>query len=556
MRHRLLALGALLVTIAVVAAPASAPTAALPGQRVCQWQRNGHRPGQRHAAAHDQLPVDVQRPAAPGRRHHADGDSGCRLDVGGLGRRFLGAGWTCRPADRFRRVHRVGVRHLRQLRAVRAFGEPNRERRRKRLWQRDLLPLDLLGDHRQGNLGDADRLVGGGLDLHRLVRCVFRHRLLQLHDGRSKKNVTATFSLPQTPRYELTVSKAGTGTGTVSGDGINCGSTCTASYPQGTSVTVAATPAADSSFVGWGGACLGTGSCTVRMDAAASVTASFDLRPPPPPNKVTLTVKKVGAQDVVVGGAGGINCGPNCSADVVPGTKIALVASAAGGSRFAGWSAMDCGTVPVCTVEVDAPTVLNARFEKALDIARPKVKAFAVRARRGGVAKLRYRVDDAGGGVLQASGTILSRSTVLAQLKTRRTPDHTISSFAWKVPRPAAEVAASSAFARVTSPVTAAERHVRRSWWARERTPAPDRRPHGRGGGRPRSGGSCGPPRRRPSERRPLLPGRLPPVSGAIGNRLAESGDRGLGGQQVRLPNQGCRYRERSGSRQRPEPLR
>ena len=249
------------------------------------------------------------------------------------------------------------------------------------------------------------------------------------------KNVRATFSLPQTPTYELTVSKAGTGTGTVSGSGIDCGPTCAASYPQGTSVSVAATPSADSSFVGWGGACSGTGSCTVRMDAAASVTASFDLKPPPPPNKVTLTVKKVGAGSGYVGGAGGIDCGPNCSADVVPGTKIALVASAGAGSRFAGWSAMDCGTVPVCTVEVDAPTLLNARFEKALDIAPPKVKAFAVRARRGGVAKLRYRVDDAGGGVLQASGTILSRSTVLVQLKTRRTPDHTISSFAWKVPR-------------------------------------------------------------------------------------------------------------------------
>ena len=64
--------------------------AALPGQCLCQWQRNGHRPGQRHAAAHDELPVDVQRPVAPGRGHHADRDPRCRLDVCRLGRRLLG----------------------------------------------------------------------------------------------------------------------------------------------------------------------------------------------------------------------------------------------------------------------------------------------------------------------------------------------------------------------------------------------------------------------------------------------------------------------------------
>jgi uncharacterized repeat protein (TIGR02543 family) len=248
------------------------------------------------------------------------------------------------------------------------------------------------------------------------------------------KDVSATFSLPETPTYELTVSKAGTGTGTVSGDGIDCGSTCAASYTQGTSVTLTATAAADSTFVGWGGACSGTGSCTAKMDAAVSVTATFNLRPPPP-KKVTLTVQKVGAGSGYVGGAGGIDCGPNCSADVVAGTTLALVASAETGSRFAGWSATACGTAPACTVKVDAPTILVARFEKALDITPPKVRAFRARARRGAVAKLRYRVDDAGGGVLQATGTILSGSTVLGQLKPRRVPDHTISSFSWKVPR-------------------------------------------------------------------------------------------------------------------------
>jgi Divergent InlB B-repeat domain len=56
---------------------------------------------------------------------------------------------------------------------------------------------------------------------------------------------------------------------------INCGATCSAGYPSGTLVTLAATPGAGWAFVGWGGACTGFGICTVTMDAAKSVTAIF-----------------------------------------------------------------------------------------------------------------------------------------------------------------------------------------------------------------------------------------------------------------------------------------
>ncbi len=45
------------------------------------------------------------------------------------------------------------------------------------------------------------------------------------------RSVTATFTRTSTT-YTLTVTKAGTGTGTVTSSpaGINCGSTCSASY--------------------------------------------------------------------------------------------------------------------------------------------------------------------------------------------------------------------------------------------------------------------------------------------------------------------------------------
>jgi uncharacterized repeat protein (TIGR02543 family) len=78
------------------------------------------------------------------------------------------------------------------------------------------------------------------------------------------------------PSYGLSVTKSGTGTGTVSGGGISCGSTCTASVTANSTVTLTATPDSSSSFTGWGGACSGTTStCTVRMDGAKSVTATF-----------------------------------------------------------------------------------------------------------------------------------------------------------------------------------------------------------------------------------------------------------------------------------------
>ncbi len=76
----------------------------------------------------------------------------------------------------------------------------------------------------------------------------------------------------------LTVTKAGTGSGTVTSSpaGINCGGTCTASYVSGTSVTLTAATAAGSTFAGWSGACTGTATCTVSMTAARSVTATFN----------------------------------------------------------------------------------------------------------------------------------------------------------------------------------------------------------------------------------------------------------------------------------------
>jgi hypothetical protein len=80
------------------------------------------------------------------------------------------------------------------------------------------------------------------------------------------------------PTNSLTVSLAGAGTGSVTGNGISCPSTCSASEPTGTMVTLTATPVAGSAFSGWsGGGCSGTGTCTVTMSSDQAVTATFTV---------------------------------------------------------------------------------------------------------------------------------------------------------------------------------------------------------------------------------------------------------------------------------------
>ena len=83
-------------------------------------------------------------------------------------------------------------------------------------------------------------------------------------------------------KQTVTVSRRGTGSGTVrsSPDGIDCGSSCTASYPAETTVRLSATPALGSKFAGWSGACRGTLSCTVTTNADQTVIATFTLLAP------------------------------------------------------------------------------------------------------------------------------------------------------------------------------------------------------------------------------------------------------------------------------------
>jgi hypothetical protein len=84
------------------------------------------------------------------------------------------------------------------------------------------------------------------------------------------------------PPLTLSIIKAGTGSGSVASSptGIDCGSTCSYVFPYNNQVILAATPSPTSIFTGWsGGNCSGTGTCSVTMSSAQSVTANFNLAP-------------------------------------------------------------------------------------------------------------------------------------------------------------------------------------------------------------------------------------------------------------------------------------
>ena len=160
--------------------------------------------------------------------------------------------------------------------------------------------------------------------------------------------------------FTLTVSRSGAGSGTVTSSpaGISCGSTCSASFNSGTSVTLTASVASGSVFAGWsGGGCSGTGTCTVTMNAGTSVTATFNIQ------SFALTVSKTGTgSGTVTSSPAGINCGSTCSAFFNTGTSVTLTATPSSGSVFAGWSGGGCSGIGTCSVTVNANTSIVATF--------------------------------------------------------------------------------------------------------------------------------------------------------------------------------------------------
>jgi Divergent InlB B-repeat domain len=79
------------------------------------------------------------------------------------------------------------------------------------------------------------------------------------------------------PTYQIVVTPPPQGAGTITSNppGISCPSTCKASFPLNTQVTLTAKPAASYSFGGWTGDCSGTNSCSLTVNSSETVSAIF-----------------------------------------------------------------------------------------------------------------------------------------------------------------------------------------------------------------------------------------------------------------------------------------
>ncbi len=184
------------------------------------------------------------------------------------------------------------------------------------------------------------------------------------------KVCTVTFVAVEPPEagfFNLTVSKTGTGGGTIVSvpAGINCGATCIGiSFPAYQRVDLIPTPDPGSVFVNWNGTTdCEDGSLSRIEDEDASCVAIFDeIVVPPSVETLTVVVSGLG---LVSSSPSGILCDSTCSADFGTSSQVKLQArpQSAGGT-FVGWSGdPQCvGSSPLLVVTVDAATTCTATF--------------------------------------------------------------------------------------------------------------------------------------------------------------------------------------------------
>jgi len=144
-------------------------------------------------------------------------------------------------------------------------------------------------------------------------------------------------------QYTLTVNTSGSGSVTLSPSG--------GTYDANTDVTLTAVPITGWAFIGWSGDLSGsTNPTTITMDAAKTVTATFQQIPP---TQYTLTV--------IIAGEGSVNSSPPGST-FDAGTQVALTPVADEGWVFSSWIGDLTGSAVPGNITMDADQTVTATF--------------------------------------------------------------------------------------------------------------------------------------------------------------------------------------------------
>lgn len=160
----------------------------------------------------------------------------------------------------------------------------------------------------------------------------------------------ATALTIQSANPKLSISKLGTGLGSLQCDG----SVCNTAYPLDKGVKITATAAIGSEFAVWSGCDSVSGqACTVTMSSARAVSVTF--------NKASYSLA-VGYSGT---GTGSVTCNDSlCVGKYAAGATLTIAPVPSADSKFVSFAGCDAVAAGACTIKVAGPMNVTAKFDR------------------------------------------------------------------------------------------------------------------------------------------------------------------------------------------------